>query len=264
MSKVTPVSKVTPIYGTKCFESQKGGGECFWHPREQIPLHIFTHYPCHHPNELCKDHEDLPWIWKKGGTLYYKDYFLVVMLALVTPTITSSGQTWVRTDPRLIVGSSTGCLWASPQFNKTQALPPPAPLARDDRGISYFIIGDNAFPWRCTSLAQHNLAHKRIFNYQCFESQKGGWECLQQSCEQIQLPTQCPGPISNSAKIMKTCLVLYDMMLCVGPAEYVTTKRGCCRSLQYSWFPKPYKSAKGREICMGPDGYVTRAQCTVL
>ena len=188
------------------------------------------------------------------------------MLALVTPTVTSSGQTWVRTDPRwlwdlqqvvsepvLNLTKPRLCLHQHPSHAMTEAFP-----------ISS--LETMPSPWRCTSLADThcNFAYKSIFNYRCLESQKGGWECLQQSCEQIQLPTQCPGPISNSAKIMKTCLVLHDMMLCVGPAEYVTAKRGCCRSLQYSWFPKPYKSAKGREICMGPDGYVTQAQCTVL
>ena len=73
---------------------------------------IYTHYPGHHPDELCK--EDLPSIWKTCAALYYKDYFLVVLLALVTPTVTSSGQTWVRTDPCLIMGSWTGSLLASP------------------------------------------------------------------------------------------------------------------------------------------------------
>ena len=121
---------------------------------------------------------------------YYKDNFLVVMLALVTPTVTTSEQTWVRTDPRLIVGSSTGCLWASPpQRNPgfvSTSTPSPTWWQR------HFLFHH----WRqCLSPDDlpHNPkltslpTHKRIFNYQCLESQKGGWECLWHRHEQIPL-----------------------------------------------------------------------------
>lgn len=155
---------------------------------------------------------------KSGSTYYnYKRFYSIVLMALADANYCflwcSVGHPGNSSDAGIFNRSS---LKRRLQTN-TLGLPPPEPLPNDDRNITFFIIGDDAFPlnpWLMKKFPTRNVTPKeRIFNYRisrprlvvenAFGILANRWRCLTTTMQQH------PKTVTT---ITKGCLTLHNII----------------------------------------------------
>ena len=155
----------------------------------------------------------------KSGSLYYnyKGFTSIVMMAAVDANYQfiwcSVGHPGSSSDAGIFNRSSLKDKLA----NNTLGLPPPEPVAHDDRDVNFFFVGDDAFPlerWLMKPYPMRFLTHsQRIFNYRMSRARRivenafgimaHRWRCL--------LITMQQKP-STVTTIVKGCLTLHNIM----------------------------------------------------
>lgn len=156
---------------------------------------------------------------KGTGSLYYnyKGFFSIVIMALVDAEYKFM---WVDVGAN---GAASDCgIYNRSDIepalrNETIGFPIPEPLPNDDEDMPYFIVGDDAFPLRPYLMKpfSHRFLSRpeRIYNYRLSRARRvvenafgilaNRFRCL--------LTTLYTTP-ANSAKIVKACLTLHNIM----------------------------------------------------
>ena len=155
----------------------------------------------------------------KSGTLYYnyKGFTSIVMMAAVDANYQfiwcSVGHPGSSSDAGIFNRSSLKHKLA----NNTLGLPPPEPVPHDDRDVSFFFVGDDAFPlemWLMKPYPMRFLTHsQRIFNYRMSRGRRivenafgitaHRWRCMLGTFQQK------PSTVTT---IVKGCLTLHNII----------------------------------------------------
>ena len=154
-----------------------------------------------------------------SGTLYYnyKGFFSIVILALVDGEYTFL---WADVGSP---GSNSDCgIYNRSRLqrklsNGRMGFPQPDPLPNDDQDITYFIVGDDAFPLRDYLVKPYSKrflsVEERIFNYRCSRARRVvensfGMLAMRFRCLLTTLAV-CP---PTAKKIAKCCMTLHNIM----------------------------------------------------
>ena len=146
-----------------------------------------------------------------AGTLFhnFNGFFSIILLALVD---SDYKFLWAAVGGN---GSSSDCgiFNASPLRTTLESgdigFPDPEPLPHDDRGMPYFLVGDDAFPlrtWMMKPFSHRNMTvEERIFNYRLPRARRilaHRWRCIlttmQQDYETVNI-------------IVSACLCLHNL-----------------------------------------------------